>query len=201
MWDERYSQPDYAYGTEPNDYFQYALQHVNLKGQVLFAAEGEGRNAVYAAKKGIEAVAFDISQEGRKKAYALANQNNVTIDYRLGDFMGMEFAQESFDGAVLIYAHFPPSLRKHYHQNICSLTKSGGYIILEGFSKNNLSIRKKNPAVGGPDNLEMLFSKEMIHHDFPDFEIIELEEKKVTLKEGLYHNGEGWVIRFLGKKV
>ena len=201
MWDERYSQPDYAYGTEPNDYFQYVLQHVNLEGKVLFAAEGEGRNAVYAAKKGIEAVAFDISQEGRKKAYALANQNNVTIDYHLGDFLEMEFARESFDGAVLIYAHFPPSLRKQYHQKICSLTKPGGYIILEGFSKKNLPIRKENPAVGGPDNLEMLFSKEMIHHEFPDFEVIELEEKKVTLKEGLYHNGEGWVIRFLGKKV
>jgi hypothetical protein len=37
-------------------------------GAILFAAEGEGRNAVHAAKNGFTVTAFVISVEGKKKA-------------------------------------------------------------------------------------------------------------------------------------
>jgi len=41
----------------------------------------------------------------------------------------------------------------------------------------------------------------LIQNDFQDFEIIQLEEVEIKLKEGLYHNGIGKVIRFIGKKI
>ena len=37
-------------------------------------------------------------------------------------------------------------------------------------------------------------------NDFKEFEIIQLEEVKVELHEGDFHNGVGKVIRFVGKK-
>lgn len=46
----------------------------------------------------------------------------------------------------------------------------------------------------------MLFSIDEIKSDFDKYEIIELEEKEIELKEGLFHNGEGSVIRFVGRK-
>jgi hypothetical protein len=36
--------------------------------------------------------------------------------------------------------------------------------------------------------------------DFANCDIIELEEKEFELKEGLFHNGVGSVIRFVGRK-
>jgi hypothetical protein len=36
--------------------------------------------------------------------------------------------------------------------------------------------------------------------DFPDYEIILLEEKEIELDEGAFHRGTGSVIRFVGKK-
>jgi len=36
--------------------------------------------------------------------------------------------------------------------------------------------------------------------DFENYEIIELIEKEIELKEGLFHNGKGSVIRFVGRK-
>jgi hypothetical protein len=36
--------------------------------------------------------------------------------------------------------------------------------------------------------------------DFANCDIIELEEKEIELKEGLFHNGVGSVIRFVGRK-
>ena len=39
-----------------------------------------------------------------------------------------------------------------------------------------------------------------LQSDFDNYEIIELEEKEIKLEEGLFHNGEGSVIRFVGRK-
>ena len=200
FWNSRYSAEEYAYGTAPNEFLKSVLDSRNITGKILFVAEGEGRNAVYAAKKGIEVYAFDIAEEGRKKALKLAEEQDVTIQYEVGDFFSLPLINQKFDAAALIYAHLPPSVLSAYHQKIAALLKPGGLVILEGFSKNNLELRLKNPQVGGPDKIEMLFSVESIRADFPDFEPQLLEEKEVELSEGQYHQGTARVIRFIGKK-
>lgn len=200
MWDDRYRPDEFAYGKEPNQFLEESLDKYNVSGKILFAAEGEGRNAVYAAKQGIEATAFDISEEGKKKALQFATVENVSVEYKVGDFLSMDFVENSFDGAVLIFAHFPPSILSAYHKKIANLLKPKGLIILEGFSKNNLAYREKNPKIGGPNKVEMLFSTKSIKKDFAKFEVLQLEEDEVELNEGIYHNGIGKVIRFVGRK-
>jgi len=200
MWNERYRSASFAYGKEPNTFFKESLNAYKLSGNVLFPAEGEGRNAVYGAKLGVNAFAFDISDEGKKKALHLATAEKVEIEYTIGDFMTMDFMDQSFEAAVLIYAHFPPNIISDYHKKIARLLKPEGLVILEGFSKNNLPYRAKNPAIGGPNIEEMLFSTESISADFPNFETLQLEEVETELTEGDYHNGTGKVIRFVGRK-
>lgn len=198
-WDERYSSEEYVYGVEPNKYLQ---QQINKfpSGKILFAAEGEGRNAVYAATLGWDVHAFDISTEGRKKALELAQHNNTTINYSVGELPELDYHPESFDAIALIFAHFPAQIKSQYHQLLHTYLKKYGLIIFEGFSKNHLAYKKENPKVGGPNDLDMLFSVEEIKNDFSNYEIIELEEKAIELQEGLFHNGTGSVIRFTGKK-
>lgn len=200
IWNERYSSNEYAYGVEPNQYLKGAVEKYKLQGRVLFPGEGEGRNAVYAAKKGIESVAFDISVEGKNKAIKLAESENVSIHYEVGEFMDMDFEFNSFDGAVLIYSHFPPPIRSAYHKKIADLVKPDGLLILEGFSVGHLPLRESNPQVGGPNKIEMLYSKEGILQDFDEFEVVILEEVEIELNEGNFHNGVGRVIRFVGRK-
>ena len=201
FWNNRYSSIVYAYGTEPNEFFKETLERYALKGKVLMAAEGEGRNAVYAAQQGLDVVAFDTSEEGRKKALLLAKKVGVKIQYQVGNLEELPLLNEKFNAAVLIFAHFPPHLSSTYHRQIGELIQSGGYLILEGFSKSHLPLRQANPGVGGPNNIDMLFSERTIREDFPNFEIITLEEKEVKLSEGLFHNGRGKVIRFIGRKM
>ncbi len=200
MWNERYGAESYAYGTEPNVFFAETLVNFQLTGKLLLPAEGEGRNAIFAAKNGLNVTAFDISEAGKTKALALASENNVSITYEVGDFLKMDFERSSFDSAALIYAHFPPPLLSVYHQRIVELLKPNGLIILEGFSTNNLPYREANPKIGGPDKIEMLFSVEKIKSEFTSIEILQLEEVEVELNEGLYHQGKGKVIRFVGRK-
>jgi len=199
-WNERYAQKDFAYGVEPNVFLKESLAKYNIKGNILFAAEGEGRNAVYAAKKGLKVSAFDISEEGQKKALQLAQQNNVNINYEIGDLFKLDLINHKYDAAALIYAHLPPEILTKVYPKIAELIHPNGFIILEGFSKNNLKYRDANPSIGGPNNIDFLFSKDLISSLFPDFEIVLLEEKVVELNEGLYHNGTGSVIRFIGRK-
>ncbi len=201
MWDSRYAQEDYAYGTAPNEFFKNIINNYDLTGKILLAAEGEGRNAVFAAKKGLEVFAFDTSIEGKNKALKLAKNENVEINYEVGELPDLALVNERFDAAALIYAHLPPPLRSLYFQRIGTLIKPGGLLILEGFSQGHLPLRKENPGVGGPDKLEMLFTVDGVKNDFTDFDILQLEEVAIELKEGIYHNGKGKVIRFIGRKI
>ena len=200
FWNQRYSAEAYAYGTEPNSFLKQSISTYNLKGEILLPAEGEGRNAVHAAKQGLDVFAFDISEAGKSKALRLADIEKVKIHYEIGDFFELDLIQKQFDVAALIFAHFPVSVLSAYHQKIATMIKPKGYVVLEGFSKTHLALRANNPKVGGPNKLEMLFSIEEIKRDFSCFEILQLEEVEVELQEGAFHNGTGKVIRFIGRK-
>ncbi|WP_316847637.1 class I SAM-dependent methyltransferase [Pedobacter psychrodurus] len=198
-WNDRYSTDEFAYGEEPNHYLKEQLIKLDT-GSILFPAEGEGRNAVFAAKLGWQVSAFDISKEGKNKALQLASNNKVSIDYQVGALETLEYSAEQFDAIALIYAHFPASIKSSYHKTLSKYLRKGGLVIFEAFSKKHLDYLAKNEKVGGPKEIDMLFSTDELKSDFPDFEIITLEEKEIELNEGLFHNGQGSVIRFVGQK-
>jgi SAM-dependent methyltransferase len=200
FWNARYKESDYAYGKAPNLFFKEVLDTYKLAGSMLLPAEGEGRNAVYAASKNLDVTAFDISEDGQKKAEKLARENHVKIDYQVGDFYELPLVNQQYDNAALIYAHFPPSIRSAYYKKVNELLKPGGMLILEGFSKNHLQYQISNPNIGGPKDEPFLLSLEEIKSDFGNFEIIKLVEEEVSLNEGKYHVGTGAVIRFIGMK-
>lgn len=169
-------------------------------GKILFACEGEGRNAVYASKLGWESYAFDQSQKGKNKAELLALKKEVVIDYLVSDVENINYQEESFDVLVLIYAHFPKEKRKEFHQKLSSFLKKNGTLIIEGFSKEHFEYQSKNPNVGGPKNIEMLYDLEKLKSDFEGFEFIEAYQTETELNEGLYHIGKASVVRILAKK-
>ena len=198
-WNDRYKANEFAYGEQPNNYLKEQLEKLPA-GTILFPAEGEGRNAVFAATLGWAVSAFDISAEGKKKALQLAAKHNVTIDYSVGLLEEIPYADGQFDAMALIYAHFLAAIKSAYHKTLDKYLRKGGILIFEAFSKNHLAYLEKNENVGGPKDIDSLFSTEEIRADFPNYEIIELAEQEIELHEGLYHNGTGSVIRFTGRK-
>jgi len=198
-WNDRYKKETFAYGTQPNIYLKEQLEQLK-PGLILFPAEGEGRNAVFAAQLGWTVSAFDISAEGKTKAMRLAEAQHVNIDYQVGELQALNYRPEQFDAIALIYAHFPASIKSSYHQTLDTYLKKGGMVIFEAFSKNHLDYIARNEKVGGPKEVDMLFSIAEIQSDFADYDIIELVEKEIELNEGEFHNGIGSVIRFVGRK-
>ena len=194
FWDERFGNKEYAYGVNPNDFFKGQIDFL-IPGKALFPAEGEGRNAVYAAQLGWEVTAFDPSIEGKRKAEILAKKNNVNINYIIDNYEFVNFQKESFDCVVLIFAHMHPLKRKEYHQKLTSFLKPKGMLILEGFSKKQIQ-----NDTGGPKDIEMLFSKDELQSDFSSLSQINIEERDVLLNEGPFHQGNASVIRVLATK-
>lgn len=198
-WDERYRDSEYAYGEQPNKYLEEQLEKLPV-GKILFPAEGEGRNAVFAARQGWQVSAYDISNEGQKKALQLAQRNHVSIDYQVGALQTLNYKEGQFDVIALIFAHFPADIKADLHKELDKYLRKGGTIIFEAFSKRHIEFNAKNEKVGGPRDIASLFSVEEIRNDFHNYEIIELMEKEIELHEGFYHNGRASVIRFVGRK-
>ncbi len=200
FWNERYKSPEYIYGETPNKYFQEKL--LKLKpGRILLPAEGEGRNAVFAARMGWEVFAFDYSHQAMKKAQQLADKQNVKIHYQVADFAHVSYEEESFDAIAVIFAHFAPEEKMEFLQKMTSLLKPGGIFIMEVFSKIQLKYQKINPTSGGPKHPDMLYDTEELKPWTSDFLIHELTEKEVELLEGSHHAGLASVIRFWGSKL
>jgi cyclopropane fatty-acyl-phospholipid synthase-like methyltransferase len=199
FWDERYQQENYVYGTEPNLFFKECISQLPA-GKLLLPAEGEGRNAVFAAQHGWSVTAFDQSEAGKTKAMLLAAEKGVVITYDVLDIANMDYPSEKFDAAALIYVHFPDHVRQEYHRKIADKIKPGGSLILEAFCKNNLPYRTANPSVGGPDQLSMLFDLEALKQDFPGFLWEIAHETEIYLNEGNYHKGKAMVVRLFGIK-
>ncbi len=194
FWNERYAATEYAYGTEPNQFFKEQLEKLN-PGKILFPAEGEGRNAVYAAKMGWQVYAFDPSTKGKRKAEKLASANGVSIDYQIAGYEDVNYTPHFFDCIVLIFAHTHPLKRNEVHQKLISFLKPGGTLVLEGFSKNQISYN-----TGGPRDVNMLFSKKEMESDFGLFSELTIAETDIILNEGPFHQGKAAVIRILGVK-
>jgi hypothetical protein len=117
FWNERYSAKEFAYGEEPNVFFEEKIKDLAV-GKILLPAEGEGRNEVAAAQLGWSVYAFDLSQSGKDKALLLAKKKNIQIEYTVGEFSELTYPPQYFDAIGLIYAHFPASLKSRYHKTL-----------------------------------------------------------------------------------
>ena len=74
-WDARYRETEFAYGETPNVWVKDCLSKIEPDGTLLFPAEGEGRNSVYAETLGWKTKSFDMSEGGKEKALKLARHS------------------------------------------------------------------------------------------------------------------------------
>jgi SAM-dependent methyltransferase len=201
FWDERYKEEGFAYGSKPNAFIAIELKKLKA-GRILFPAEGEGRNAVYAAQLGWDVNAFDMSEAGRDKAMLLASEHGVTMNYQVCDAKAFVLNNKpTYDAVVFCFTHFPGPKRVEDHRALASLVKPGGMAIMEVFAKGHTAYNTNDPRVGGPKDEAMLFDMAEARRIFQGFEMIICEELEVFLREGKYHRGSGKVLRVVAKRI
>lgn len=194
MWDERYSDEEYVYGKDPNDFLANAAGKIP-KGRVLCIAEGEGRNAVFLAQQGYDVVAVDSSAVGLGKARKLAEEHGVNIETIVCDLANYDIEPDSLDGVVSIFAHVPPEVRKELHRQIVNGLRSGGVLVLEAYRPDQLKFK-----TGGPPTAEFMMTLENLEEELKGLNFdygVELDRDVV---EGKFHTGKGAVVQLIGVK-
>ena len=145
MWNERYNEVEYVFGTEPNDFLRDEFRKITSGGRVLCLAEGEGRNAVFLAQQGYQVTAMDMSKVGLNKALKLARDRGIDIITQVADLADYEFGEAQWDGIVAIWAHLPTAVRQYVYAQIAPALKPNGVFILEAYTEQQLTM----DAVGG----------------------------------------------------
>jgi SAM-dependent methyltransferase len=194
MWDERFSEPGYAYGTEPNDFLVSVAERIP-KGRVLSLAEGEGRNAAFLAGLGHDVTAVDTSSVGLAKAENLARDRGVSITTVNADLAGFVIEPAIWQGIVSIYCHLPPNIRADLHRRCVAGLAPSGVFILEGFTPRQLE-----HGTGGPKNVELLMEPHDLRKELAGLDLEIAHEIVRTVSAGKYHGGNAAVVQVLAVK-
>jgi SAM-dependent methyltransferase len=189
FWNTRYLQTESSYGINPNEFYKEQLLKIE-PGKILLPGEGEGRNALFAAELGWNVTAVDFSEVAREKALNLVRMKNLLINYQIADLGSIKLPIAQYDVVGLIYVHLPVTDRKHLHGECIKSLKSGGTVILEAFSKNQV-----NYSSGGPKDSNLLYALHEIQEDFHTLEVDVIEERTILLEEGIFHKGLASVVR------
>lgn len=193
FWNQRYAEHPTVYGTMPNLFFKNFIDQQE-PGALLLPAEGEGRNALYAAARGWQVDAFDFSMEAREKTLQQAESLHLAVNYETKKIQEYS-AEKLYDLVALIYVHTEPLVRKSFHAALVKSIKPGGFLILEAFSKSQLEFKS-----GGPAAIDMLFDTTLLMEDFKALQVIQCEQLETELNEGAFHKGKASVMRFIGVK-
>ena len=194
MWDERYSDADYAYGTEPNGFLVEEAWRIP-DGPVLCLAEGEGRNAVWLAERGYAVTAVDASRVGLEKAQRLAAERGVAIDCACADLADYTIEPGAWAGIVSIFAHLPPEARRRLHGQVVGGLRPGGMFILEAYTPEQLDY-----ATGGPPAAEMMMDIASLEAELPGLAVDFAREGEREVVEGRYHTGVGHVVQLVARR-
>ena len=175
-WNEKFSGQEYYFGTKPNAFLE-SHAHLMEKGKFALAvADGEGRNGVWMAERGMIVLSLDSSEAAQEKARLLAENRGVKIGTLCKDIFDWDWPVAGFDLVAALHFHLPTHQRKAVHQAYLKTLKPGGHLIMEVFHPEQLEF-----ATGGPMDLDLLYTADSLKEDFNDAEILTLQEDIVVL--------------------
>ena len=194
-WNERFKQSEFVYGKEPNEFIREQADRFTKGANIAAYAEGEGRNAVYLASRGFSVTAYDYAQSGLNKTEQLAKQNGVKLQTKLKNLIEDPLLQNTYDGAIMIFGHFPKESQLHVLNKIMASLKAGGLFLFEVYEEKQLTY-----GTGGPKELSFLYKNSDLLKWSEQFEVIHFFSGEAFRKEGMLHTGKGNIIQGIVKK-
>lgn len=164
-WDLFYNTRNYVFGKEPSSFLKENIGFFP-KGKALDLAMGEGRNAVFMAKKGFFVDGVDISEVALKKAKLLARDSNVTVNAINADLNHYQIRPETYD-VILNIDYLQRSLIPEIKKGL----KKGGLVIFE-----NYTVEQLGNAQGQQIRRDLLLERGELRNHFKEFEIVVYRE-------------------------
>ncbi len=126
FWDSKYSDAKYVFGKKPAKFLALNYDYIPPESKVLDMGMGEGRNAVFMARKGYKVTGIDISSVAVKKAKMLANEYGVRINTIVASMTKYKIPESSYDAIICFYY-----VDRKLHEKMLSWLKPGGILIYE----------------------------------------------------------------------
>jgi hypothetical protein len=195
MWDQRYAGDGFFYGTEPNDFLRDEVGVFPAGAEVLCLAEGEGRNGVFLATRGLRVTGVDGSSVGLAKAQRLAKQNDVVIETIVADLGEWDLGEARWDAVVSIWAHLPAPVRAALHPRIARAIRPGGLLFVEHYHPKQIPYK-----TGGPPDPTWMLTLDELARDFAGWEQVHTFEGERDVREGAGHGGLSYVTQAILRK-
>ena len=136
FWDKKFSQGDYVFGKTPAAFLAGNFRYIPAGAKVLDIGMGEGRNAVFLARKGYKVTGVDISSVAVKKARMLAQEFGVRIDTVVSSIEKYHVEPNSMDAIICFYY-----VDRKLNEKFLSWLKPGGLLIYESHTDRQRSVK------------------------------------------------------------
>jgi len=156
-WNQRYRSVDLVWGTEPNRFVAEALGGREPAGRALDLACGEGRNAIWLARRGWRVTGVDLSDVAIERARKLAAAEGVEAEWVCADLTSYEPDPEAFALVVISYLQVPETARRVVLARAAAALAPGGELFMIGHARRNLT-----EGVGGPRDPAVLWDPDEI---------------------------------------
>ena len=155
-WDERYSEAELLWTTEPNRILVEAVADLE-PGLALDLAAGEGRNAVWLALQGWKVEAVDWSDVALDKGREQARRAGVNVWFTREDLRQWWPPTDAYDLVVITYLQLEYAERHGVWRGAAGAVANGGRLIVIGHDWDNLE-----KGYGGPQQADVLYSVEEV---------------------------------------
>ena len=195
-WNRRFAADGYLFGTEPNVWLHEQACVWSAGQRVLCVADGEGRNSVWLAQRGLQVDAFDISDIGVAKARRLAEDQGANVNFQVADCDSFAWPQAAYDGVAAIFIQFAdPALRERLFAHLQRCLKPGGTLVLQGYTPRQLEYR-----TGGPPLASHLYTEALLRQAFAAMDIVACREYEADVAEGTGHLGRSALIGLVARR-
>jgi len=190
-WDQVYLNPDSKVPVNPSSLVLEAM--ANLKsGVALDVGMGNGRNAIYLARKGWKVTGVDISQAAVKQAQAEAAKLKLELDARAGDVERMDIGRDKYDLIICMYIHMVPIRNA---KKFIDALKPGGVLIVEGHHAEAQSMGL-HPVSGGPAG----YMNNQLLRAFERLRIVRYEDRTTQAEWSNGPEGRAPIVRLVARK-
>ncbi|MFT6069430.1 MAG: SAM-dependent methyltransferase [Bacteriovoracaceae bacterium] len=165
-WDKKYNNEEYVFGKTPAKFLSLNYNYIPAGSRVLDMGMGEGRNAVFLARKGYKVTGVDISSVAVKKARLLAREFGVRINTVVASLNNYRIPKNTLDAVVCFY-YVDRSLNKR----MVEWLKPGGILIYESHTDNQRKVKGNENY----DKRYLLREAELLTM-FPGMRVLKYEE-------------------------
>jgi SAM-dependent methyltransferase len=176
-WDERYAASELVWSAGPNRFV--AAEVADLPpGRALDLAAGEGRNAIWLARRGWEVTASDFSQVALDKGRRLAG--DTAVRWVRADATAWD-ERAAYDLVVVAYLQLPATERTAAVRAAYHALWPGGTLLVVAHDSTNLT-----EGTGGPQDATVLYTAEDVLADLDGegFDTLRAERVARTVGDG-----------------